>query len=148
MEDAQKCYDNRMRRVAEREGTAVYNFAYDEQRRQASPEVCVNLARRTIEAREKIPSNIGLIEAGLQICKEDPVLQEFSQNFPKIFAYMLDPETCGDKLAMLEKMARVQKDVVNRTLSETEAKVHVSRLVMEKTMREPNEEEKKRHNIS
>ena len=147
MQEAHECHRNRMHRVAERNDTEVYDYVYDEQRHQATPEVCVNLAKRTIEARQELSSSLSSIDAGRLICQKDPILRDFSENFPKIFSYMLDAERCGDKLEMLEKMARIQKEVIERNLSEAEAKVHVSRIVMEKTMREPTEEEKQQHNL-
>ena len=147
MEEARKSHNNRMLRVAERENTEVYEYKYDEQNRQASPEACVNLARRTIEAREQLPTDMSQIEAGKRICENDSILREFSENFPKIFSYMLDPVNCGNMFEMLQKFARIQLQVDSRNLSPEEAKVHASRIVIEKTAREPTAEEKKQHNI-
>ena len=55
---------------------------------------------------------------------------------------MLRLETCGKALEMLERLARLRQQVDAKGMSEAEGNVHANRLIMERTMRSPTEEEK------
>lgn len=132
-----------MRRLASQPHTDVLEYTYEEAERDAPPEICVGLAQRVVEARQALSASLSNAKAGRQICADDPILAQFSRTHPRIFACMLDPATCGRSLQMLEQLARVRQQVSRGDMGEAEANVHVSRLVMEKTMREPTAEEQR-----
>lgn len=142
MEGARVAQEARMRRLANQPHTDVLEYSFEEAEREASAEVCVKLAQRVVEGRQALDPSLSNAQAGRKLCADDPILTQFSRTHPRIFACMLDPAICGRSLLMLEQLARVRQDVARGEMGEAEANVHVSRLVMEKTMREPTAEEK------
>jgi hypothetical protein len=130
-----------MCRLAREPHTEVLEYQYETAERNADAEMCVKLARKALEARRELPVETQLTRAAKLICTQDPILRQFSRTHPQTFMSMMDAEHAGRALEMLEKLARLRKEV-ERGMSEAEANVHANRLIMERTMRDPTEEEK------
>ena len=132
-----------MCRLASEPHTEVLEYQYDTAERNADAEMCVKLARKAVEVRRALPVGMSITKAAKQVCKQDEVLKQFSRTHPQIFMGMMDLEHAGRALEMLEKLARLRKEV-ERGMSEAEANVHANRLIMERTMRNPTDEEREK----
>ena len=137
MQNAQAAHEARMRRLAEQPRTEVLKYDFSLPERDATASVCVGLARRVVEARQKV-AHLSVKAARQHICAEDAVLDQFSRTHPRIFKTMLNVDTCGFALEMLEKLARLRQQIESREMSEAEGNVHASRLIMERTMQNPD----------
>ena len=136
-----------MARLAQEPHTEVLEYAYEEAERGATTTVCVGMARAVVEARRALPADMSAKAARASICK-DALLAQFSRTHPQIFTSMLDTATCGQALAMLEKLARVRQQIDANEMSEAEGNVHANRLIMEQTMRTPTAEERDKLELS
>jgi hypothetical protein len=133
--------------LASRPNTDVLEYVYDEPEREAPASVCVGLAQRTVEARRAFPA-LSDAEAKSRICQSDIVLAQFARTHPQIFSQMASSKTAGRALEMLMQLARIRSQVDSREMSEAEAQTHVSRVIMEKTMRNPTDHEKSTLNFT
>lgn len=143
MENARVAQRERMCRLANEPHTEVLEYQYETAERSADAEMCVKLANKALECRRKLPVGMHIAKAAKQICKQDGILRQFSRTHPQIFMGMMDLEHAGRAMGMLERLARLRKEV-ERGMSEAEANVHANRLIMERTMRDPTEEEKEK----
>lgn len=143
MENARIAQQERMRRLASEPHTEVLEYKYDTAERDADAEMCVKLACKALEARQCLPVELSITKAAKQVCRQDEILRQFSRTHPQIFMGMMDLEHAGRALEMLEKLARLRKEV-EKGMSEAEANVHANRLIMERTMRNPTAEEREK----
>ena len=100
MQTASTAHEARMRTIAARPHTEVLEYVYAEQEREATPEMCVKLARACVERRQELPE-LSADEASVSIREKDPVLAQFSRTHPQIFRNMMDLQQCGQALTML-----------------------------------------------
>ena len=135
-----------MRSLADEPRTDVLEYVYDSPERAADPQMVVKLAAKTVEARARLPRDMNVVKAAKRLCASDETLAQFSRTHPSTFMLMLDQDNCGRAMLMLEQLARLRK-AVNQGMSEAEADVQASRLIMEKTMRGPSSEERSSHGI-
>lgn len=140
MEKASERLDRRMRVLAEQDGVDVLEYVYEEQERGADAVQAVKLASLVAELRR--PLTMTDAAAGLRLRGDDPLIDQFARSFPMIFRQALDREGAPRHLAMLKQLARLRMSVEARQMSEAEANVHATRVILEKTMRGPTEEEK------
>jgi hypothetical protein len=132
-----------MRDLAQRDGVGVLEYVYDEQARGGSDAVnAVKLAELVAERRLALGAACSDAEAGRRLREEDALVRDFARDFPVIFRQALDREGAPRHLAMLKQLARIRKEVEGRHMTEAEANVHATRVIMEKTMRAPTEEER------
>jgi len=124
-----------MRAVAEREHTDVLEYVYDEQERGADAVQAVKLATLVAERRADL-RHLAAAEAGDRLCREDPMLDAFRRSFPVVFRMALEPDAARH-LDVLRRLARIRKDVEARGMTEAEANVHATRVVLERAAREP-----------
>lgn len=143
MESARQAQTERMCRLANQPNIEVLEYQYESAEREASAEMCVKLAYKAFEARKLLAVELHIVKAAKKVCKDDEVLRQFSRTHPQIFMNMMDLEHAGQGLEMLEKLARLRKEVESG-MTEAEANVHASRLIMEKTMRNPTAEEREK----
>jgi len=141
MEQAAKRLEERMRAVAQRQNVDVLEYVYDDQPRGADAVNAVKLATLVAERRRQLPA-CGDAEAAAAL-RADPLLDDFAKSFPVIFRQALDLHGAPRHLAMLKQLARLRKEVEARHMTEAEANVHATRVILEKTVREPTEEEKR-----
>lgn len=149
MQQASQCIQQRMRRLAERPHTDVLEYAYDAQDREADAVTCVKLFERTAEVRRRLEAEDGTSQEEIRraVLREDPALEDFARNFPAIFKNALDLENYSSHSEVLKKLARLRKEVEAGSMSEAEANVHATRIVLERTMRAPTDKEKKEHGL-
>ena len=140
MEQAAKRLEDRMRAVAQRENVDVLEYVYDEQPRGADAVGAVKLATLVAERRRLLPP-CGDAEAAAAL-RSDPLVDDFARSFPVIFRRALDLQGAPRHLVMLKQLARLRMEVEARQMTEAEANVHATRVILEKTVREPTEEEK------
>lgn len=131
----------RMRAKAEEPGVEVLEYSYDTQARSASAVTAVKLATLTAERRQALGPACSPAEARRVLCAADPNLRDFAANFPHIFTLALDYEQAPRHLAMLQQQARVRQEVECGAMTEAEANVHATRLILERTARAPTQEE-------
>ena len=134
--------ERRMRTLAEREHTDVLEYAYDPQDRGADAIMCVKMFELVSERRRSLGSSVTNQEAARTLCAKEDNVRDFSKNFPGIFRNAVDLEGAPRHLAMLKQLARIRMEVEKREMSEAEANVHATRVILEKTMRAPTEKEK------
>jgi hypothetical protein len=142
MELAARRLEDRMRGLAQRDDVGVLEYVYDEQTRGADAVNAVKLAELVAERRLALGASCSDEEAGRRLRREDPLLRDFARDFPVIFRKALDREGAPRHLAMLKQLARIRKEVEGRHMGEAEANVHATRVILEKTMRAPTEEER------
>ena len=142
MDKATEAQSARMAKLAEQPNTEVLEYVYDPQEREATPEVCVNLAKRAQEARKALTGTHTVEAAMKTVRSQDAVLDQFSRTHPQIFKSMMDLENCGRAMEMLERLARVRQQIHQGNMSEPEGQVHANRIIMERTMRAPTDQEK------
>lgn len=142
MERATQCMEQRMRGLAEREHTDVLEYAYDKQDRGADAVMCVKMFELVCEKRRALGAASSNKEAGQFLCAQEENVRDFAKNFPGIFKNALDLEGAPRHLAMLKQLARIRLEVEKREMSEAEANVHATRVILEKTMRAPTGKEK------
>jgi len=140
MERATQCMEKRMRGLAEREHTDVLEYVYDTQDRGADAVMCVKMFELVCERRRALGPASNK-EAGLLLCAQEDNVRDFAKNFPGIFKSALDLEGAPRHLAMLKQLARIRLEVEKREMSEAEANVHATRVILEKTMRAPTGKE-------
>lgn len=145
MEQAAKCMEQRMRALAEREHTEVLEYAYEPQERGADAVMCVKMFEIVAERRRSFGTELSDKEAGRALCTASADVRDFAKNFPGIFRNATDLEGAPRHLRMLKQLARIRKEVEQRAMSEAEANVHATRVILEKTMRPPTEKEKAEH---
>jgi hypothetical protein len=135
--------EQRMRTLAEREHTDVLEYAYDPQDRGADSVMCVKMFEIISEKRRALGSSVSDKEAARALLSsgEDNV-RDFAKNFPGIFKNAVDLEGAPRHSAMLKQLARIRMEVEKRAMSEAEANVHATRVILEKTMRTPTEKER------
>ena len=143
MDGAAVAQQTRMRQLADQPHTEVLEYCYSTPHRDADAVTCVKMARRSVELRKALPLDLNVCVAARKVCK-DELAQQFSRSHPETFMAMMDPEHSGRALEMLERLARLRMDVETRNMSEAEANVHANRIIMEKTMREPSQDEKEK----
>ena len=137
MEAAAKRMESRMRAIAEREHTEVLEYVYDEQQRGADAVHAVKLATLVAE-RRAAHRELKDAEAGDRLCREDPMLEAFRRSFPVVFRMALEADSARH-LDLLRRLARIRKEVEARGMTEAEANVHATRVVLERTAREARE---------
>ncbi len=142
MQGAQSAQHARLLRLAQQPNTEVLEYAYSTPERDADPVVCVKMATRALKARRALPDHLDARAAARRVCKSDDLLKQFSRTHPQTFLAMMDLANAGTALDMLMRLARLRQSV-DEGMSEAEANVHANRIIMEKTMRNPTEEEKK-----
>lgn len=147
MEQAAKCIQQRMRGLSERPHTEVLEYAFDEQERGADAVTCVKLFQRTAEIRRRLGAEVADASAGAAVLQEDPSLKDFARNFPAIFRNALSLELGSRHLEVLKKLARLRLEVEDRRMTEAEANVHATRIILEQTMRAPTEAERLEHGL-
>ena len=130
-----------MTKLANNPHTEVLEYTYETPQRDADAVTCVKLATLAVEARRALQANISVVTAARRICKQNDILKQFSRTHPQTFMAMMDVEKCGQALEMLHRLARLRQSV-DKGMSEAEANVHANRIIMEKTMRNPTDEEK------
>jgi len=134
--------ERRMRALAERDHTDVLEYAYDSQDRGADAIMCVKMFELVSERRRCLGSSVTNQEAARTLCAGEDNVRDFAKNFPGIFRNAVDLEGAPRHLAMLKQLARIRMEVEKREMSEAEANVHATRVILEKTMRAPTEKEK------
>lgn len=142
MEHAATAIASRMRRLAQQDHTEVLEYAYGSQERGADAEMCVKMAELVAERRQALGGDVNARRAARLLREQDPNVDDFAKNFPAIFRNALDFECAARHLQMLRQLARLRQVVERRDMSEAEANVHATRVIMEKTMREPTDKEK------
>jgi hypothetical protein len=142
MEQAAASIQKRMQALARREHTEVLEYAYDTQERGADAVTCVKLAELVAERRLGLGAAVGDAEAGRRLRADDATVEDFARNFPGIFKNSLDLAGAPRHLAMLKQLARIRQAVERREMSEAEANVHATRVILEKTAREPTAKER------
>jgi|LauGreStaDraftv2_3_1035109.scaffolds.fasta_scaffold16308_2 hypothetical protein len=142
MEQAASCIKSRMQALSQREHTEVLEYAYDPQEKGADAVMCVKMFEMIAERRRELGKDISASKASAALCEQDANVRDFSKNFPCIFRNALDLEGAPRHLAMLKQLARIRQVVEDREMSEAEANVHATRVILEKTMREPTVKEK------
>ena len=147
MEQASKCIQQRMRSLSERPHTDVLEYAYDSQERGADAVTCVKLFQRVLEIRQRLGAGVSDAASREAVLEEDPSLKDFSKNFPAIFKNALNLEHGLQHLVVLKKLARLRKEVESRNMTEAEANVHATRIILDQTMRAPTESEKQEHGL-
>lgn len=147
MEQASKCIEQRMRALAGRPHTDVLEYAYEPQERGADAVTCVKLFQRTSEIRQRLGPEVEDAAAGRAVLQEDPSLEDFSKNFPAIFRNALSLQHGRQHLDVLKKLARLRKEVESGQMTEAEANVHATRIILEQTMRAPTAAEKAEHGL-
>lgn len=141
MNHAERRIAARMRAKAEEPGVEVLEYAYDAQARGATAVVAVKLATLTAEKRRALGRDVTAEEAHRRLCAADPNLRDFAANFPQIFRLALDYDDAPRHLAMLQQQARLRGEVESGAMTEAEANVHATRIILEKTARTPSIEE-------
>jgi len=131
-----------MRSLAEREHTEVLEYAYDPQDRGADAVMCVKMFEMVSEKRRALGSSVSNQEAVRTLCAGEDTIRDFAKNFPGIFRNAVDLEGAPRHLTMLKQLARIRMEVEKREMSEAEANVHATRVILEKTMRAPTDKEK------
>ena len=142
MEHAARSMERRMRALAERDHTDVLEYAYDPQDRGADAIMCVKMFELVSERRRSLGPSVTNQEAARTLCAGEDNVRDFAKNFPGIFRNAVDLEGAPRHLAMLKQLARIRMEVEKREMSEAEANVHATRVILEKTMRAPTEKEK------
>ena len=145
MEQASQCMERRMRTLAEREHTEVLEYVYEPQDRGADAVMCVKMFEVIAEQRRGLGSEVSDEEAGKALSAASANVRDFAKNFPGIFRNATDRAGAARHLMMLKQLARIRKEVEQRAMSEAEANVHATRVILEKTMRAPTEKEKAEH---
>lgn len=130
-----------MIKLANAPHTEVLEYTYETPQRDADAVTCVKLATLAVEARRALPADLSVVIAARRVCKQNDILKQFSRTHPQTFMAMMDSEKCGQALEMLKRLARLRQSV-DQGMSEAEANVHANRIIMEKTMRNPTEDEK------
>ena len=141
MEEARIAERTRMLKLANQPHTEVLEYAYDTPHRDADAVNCVKLAKLAMEARRQLPITESIVSASKRICGQNEVLKQFSMTHPQTFMVMMDCEKNSEAFEMLQRLARIRQSVESG-MTEAEANVHANRVIMEKTMRNPTEEEK------
>jgi len=141
MNQAEQRIAARMRSKAEEPGVEVLEYAYDAQARSASAVTAVKLATLVAERRRELGPTCSAADARKRICEADANLRDFAVNFPQVFSMALDYEQAPRHLAMLQQQARLRQEVERGTMTEAEANVHATRIILEKTARAPTQEE-------
>jgi hypothetical protein len=131
-----------MRSLAEQDRTEVLEYVYDTQDKGADAVMCVKMFQLIAERRRDLGLGYTDEEAGERLKQSDPMVSEFSRNFPAICRNALDYHQAPRHLSMLKQLARIRQVVERREMSEAEANVHATRVMLEKTMRAPTEKEK------
>jgi len=137
--------ERRMRALAEREHTEVLEYAYEPQERGADAVMCVKMFELVAERRRGLGADVSNQDAARALCAASQDVRDFAKNFPGIFRNATDLEGAPRHLAMLKQLARIRKEVEQRAMSEAEANVHATRVILEKTMRAPTEKEQAEH---
>jgi len=142
MEKAAKCMERRMRSLAERDHTEVLEYAYDAQDRGADAVMCVKMFEIVAEKRRSLGVAVANNEAGEALCVSEENVRDFAKNFPGIFKNAIDFEGAPRHFAMLKQLARIRMEVEKRDMSEAEANVHATRVILDKTSRAATEKER------
>ena len=142
MEHAAKCMERRMRNLADREHTDVLEYAYDSQDRGADAVMCVKMFEIISDKRRTLGDTMTNKDAGRALCTKEENIRDFAKNFPGIFKNAVDLEGAPRHFAMLKQLARIRQEVEKKEMSEAEANVHATRVILEKTMRAPTEKER------
>jgi hypothetical protein len=145
MELASKCMEQRMRALAEQENTDVLEYVYESQDRGADAVMCVKMFELVAERRRSLGPEVSDEQAAQALRTASADVRDFAKNFPGIFQNAIDLAGAPRHLAMLKQLARIRKEVEQRAMSEAEANVHATRVILEKTMRAPTEKEKAEH---
>jgi hypothetical protein len=144
MDAARVSQDARMRRLAEQPHTDVLEYTYETPIRDASAEMCLKLASRTVDARAKLPRALSVEQCAARVTREDTLLRDFAKTHPQTFLLFLDQEHCGRAMHMLQKMARVLQDRESGKVGHQEAEMRVNLMIQESCMRAPTAEEQAR----
>ena len=142
MDSARRCEERRLEQLAGQKGVTVLEYAHSEPERRATPEICCRYARDVLLLRRRDYAALSKEDAGAAIVKSSEALAVFSRTHPRVFANMLDENVGPGALQMLERFARIRAQGEATGATEEEMLVHANRLIMEKTMRAPTEEEK------
>ena len=134
-----------MRALAQRENTDVLEYVYESQDRGADAVMCVKMFELVAERRRTLGAGVSDEQAAQALRTASADVRDFAKNFPGIFRNAIDLAGAPRHLAMLKQLARIRKEVEQRAMSEAEANVHATRVILEKTMRAPTEEEKAEH---
>ncbi len=134
-----------MRALAEREHTDVLEYVYEPQERGADAVMCVKMFELVAERRRSLGAELSDKEAARALCAASADVRDFAKSFPGIFRNATDLAGAPRHLAMLKQLARIRKEVEQRAMSEAEANVHATRVILEKTMRAPTEKERAEH---
>lgn len=141
MEAAAKCIDARMRRLAQQDHVDVMEYVYDRQEREADAVNAVKMATVVAERRRALGA-LSDAEAAARLQDEDANVATFARSFPTIFRHALDMHDGARHLDVLKVLARIRKEVEARSMTEAEANVHATRVILERTMRAPTDEDR------
>jgi|APCry1669189034_1035192.scaffolds.fasta_scaffold12201_3 hypothetical protein len=141
MQSAERRIGERMRAKAQEPNVDVLEYVYDTQARGADATTAVKLATLVAERRRELGPACPVAEARRRLCEADPNVRDFATSFPQIFALALDYEGAPRHLAMMKQQARLRQEVESGSMTEAEANVHATRLILEKTAREPSKDE-------
>ena len=144
MNQAEQRIAARMRAKAEEPGVEVLEYSYEAQSRSANAVTAVKLAVLVAERRRSLGRACSVEEARRRLCEEDANIRDFAANFPQIFALTLDYDGAPRHLTMLQQQARLRQEVESGSMTEAEANVHATRIILEKTARAPTQEESAR----
>lgn len=122
------------------EGNVVMENVFDEPKKLADPYVCMNLASAILVERKEL-KHLSDSEAAAKIKTDSEIFALFSETHPKIFEHMCDAERGARHLDALRHLAVLRREANERGMTEQEALVHANRIIMERTMRAPTDEE-------
>ena len=134
MDKATEVNNDRMRDIASQQGNVVYEYVYDTPEREADETQTVKFAKIALMERVKFPG-LSDTEARAVVLENEPVLQTFVKDNPKIFEMMTDKERCGDSFKMLCRLATFKRTSDQRGLSTPEATACVSQFLMTECQR-------------
>ena len=141
MELAQKLQNERMRDLASRPNTSVYDFAFDKPVAEVPPLSAAQLALEAFERRMEL-KQMGDEEARFEIIKDKSQLT-FCKTHPAIFKLVTGPEA-KKNLDFIINMAKLRDAVNKESLSETNAMLSLNQAMMSACARNPTKEESER----
>jgi len=141
MERALELQQERMRSLANRDNTVVYEYTYDTPVRSACPEQALKLAKAAVEWRQgRHGKNLSDDQARRALVAgeaTDAPMADFAQSFPKAFEMITEKERGPEHFSVLVRMARFAKTSEEQRVPEAEATAQVNSMLQTHCSRGP-----------
>jgi hypothetical protein len=142
MESVLEIQDGRMRKLAESPDNLVYEFTFDQQQREGTPNVAIGLARGCCKWRQENKhltddeARYALVEGRTPV-SDSRVMTDFAREYARSFQMVTNVGDGPRHLRVMTRLAQVAEQAQAEDVPVATATMHVNRMLQEECARGP-----------